>query len=176
MIDPLTILAIDPSSTCTGYAVLRGPSLVEAGVLRPRVRLAANDRVRAMAADFATLLADHRPDVVVVEDTSGKVARRHGAGGGAGLAVYGKAVGYLARVADVWAELLPSQRSVELVLENEWTAGERKEARVRRVALEYPGYDPAKDPGGDVGDAIALAAYWQRIMNMRRCVEAAMRK
>ena len=155
----MTVLALDPSSTCVGYAVLDGPrSLLDAGRLTPaRQRDDANARIRSMGADLRRLLAEHPAAAVVVEDTSGKVAR-HGRGrgmNGAGLAVYGKALGYLWAVVEVQLGRPP-----ELVLENVWTRGVAKAARQRVVAMEYQSYAADRDPGGDVADAIALGRWW----------------
>ena len=153
----MKVLALDPSSTCVGYAVLAtARQLLDAGRLTPtRERDDANARIRAMAADLRRVLAEYPDAVVVVEDTSGKVGRgRHG-GGGAGLAVYGKALGYLIRVVEE-----ATGREPALVLENVWTAGKSKAVRQRRVAATFPGYPADDDPGGDVADAIGLAAWW----------------
>src|SRR5207237_1443481 len=83
---------LDPSSTCTGYAVLdldntleRGsfPVLIEHGRIKPeRVRDAANDRIREMTREVIELCNEHLPAAIVIEDTSGKVSSRHGSGGG----------------------------------------------------------------------------------------------
>ena len=154
----MRVLALDPSSTAVGYAVLAGSRvLVDAGRLLPaRARDEANARIRAMGADLRRLLAEHA-DVaaVVVEDTSGKVGRHRHGGGGAGLAVYGKALGYLWAVVEV-----ATGRSPELVLENVWTRGVSKAQRQQIVTYEFPTYPADRDPGGDVADAIGLARWW----------------
>jgi Holliday junction resolvasome RuvABC endonuclease subunit len=130
-------------------------TLIDAGKLRPEAATRpANERIRTMCGELAGIVAEHRPDVIVIEDTSGKVGRRHG-GGGAGLAIHGKAVGYFL----AWME--QRHPRVEAVLENEWTRGRSKASRQRLVALEFSAYDPAQDRGGDVSDAIALAQWWQ---------------
>lgn len=149
------ILALDPSSTCSGYAAMTDANiLVDAGKIKPhRASDPANARIRAMAADVLVLVEQHKPEVVVVEDTSGKVARRHG-GGGAGLAVYGKAIGWLV------ATLEAAGVRVVTVLENDWSRGQPKRRRQQIVAAAFKGYDAAKDSGGDVADAIALGQWW----------------
>jgi hypothetical protein len=98
---------------------------------------------------------------VVIEITSGKVARRARGKGhnGAGLSVYGMAVGYL------WRECVAALgESVSTVEENVWTAGVPKDRRARHIATLFPAYRRAKDPGGDVADAIGLGRwYLQRL-------------
>jgi hypothetical protein len=167
------LLALDPSSTAVGYAVLTGPEprvLLEAGVCRPRrVRDAVNRRLESLALEVERLLEEHAPHVVVIEDTSGKVGRKRHGGGGAGLAVYGKAVGYLLCFLEERSRL-PGRLEVVPVEENTWTRGVPKRARLAAVAATYSAYRPDKDPGGDAGDAIALAEWWftERTVRMAR--------
>lgn len=153
----LTVLAIDPSSTCTGYAVFAGGKLVDAGRLTPaRTRDDANVRILAMLDALDDLCREHAElSHIVIEDTSGKVGRRHG-GAGAGLAIHGKAVGA------VWLHLLLRRHApLTLVRENDWTRGTPKDTRKLRVARAHRGaYDPAQDKGGDVADAIGLGEWW----------------
>lgn len=160
---PAVLLALDPSSTLTGYAIFRRGALAECGLLRPdRTADAANDRIAAMARDLFDVVRLERPDAIVVEDTSGKVARRLGKVG-AGLAVYGKAVGYLLATARWSASGLPNPCEVATVLENDWTAGTPKVVRQRRVARMHPGlYDASADAGGDAADAVGLGEWWLR--------------
>lgn len=154
-----SILALDPSSTCVGYAVLNGPrQLLDAGRITPAKRKAdANARIRSMAADLRELLGEHVGAAVVVEDTSGKVARHGRARGmnGAGMAIYGKAIGYLVRVVEEATGAEPV-----MVLENVWTRGVGKARRARIIAGEFPAYRMDDDPGGDVADAIGLARWF----------------
>ena len=92
------VLALDPSTTCTGFAVLEGLSrdgLVDGGLIRPSASaracrlhepgwlgeyllredggLAAYRRVVDTIAEVEGLVAEFEPAVVVVEVTSGKV-------------------------------------------------------------------------------------------------------
>lgn len=152
----MSILALDPSSTATGYAVMRDDgTLADAGLLKPdRTRDDANTRIAAMHRALMDVLREHRPTCVVVEDTSGKVGARH-RGAGAGLAIHGKAVGYFMAAVKA-AGYVP-----EMILENVWTRGTPKAKRQARVALAYRSYRPAEDPGGDTADAIGLAEWWR---------------
>lgn len=152
------ILALDPSSTRTGYAVTDDAGrVVDAGILKPnRADDPPNDRIAAMAAELPSLVREYGVREVVIEDTSGKVGGRH-RGGGAGLAVYGKAVGWFIAVART---LLPPGR-VHCVLENTWTRGRRKPDRASAVALAAGSpRQLAGDRGHDAADAIGLAQWF----------------
>jgi hypothetical protein len=119
-----------------------------------------------MADDLRQLLNEFEPGTVLIEITSGKVGHNRHKGSGAGLAVYGMAVGYLWAVIDCWLRRLPAeqQKNTEIVLvkENDWTRGVPKADRIAAVAAEFPAYDTAQDPGGDLADAIALGQWYLR--------------
>lgn len=153
----MKLLAIDPSSSCSGYAVMSDErTLIECGKLKPtRAKDGPNTRIRTMVNEALQLIAEHQPDWVVVEDTSGKVARRHGGGGGAGLAIYGKAVGWFICQME---QRMPGR--VTCVVENLWTRGVSKPKRQAFIASLYRPYDPKQDTGGDVADAIGLGRWW----------------
>lgn len=153
----MKILAIDPSSNRTGYAILEsiGERVLEAGILKPdRTTDPANDRIRAMVREAQAIIAEQEPSLIVIEDTTGKVGKRHGSGGGAGLAVYGKAIGWFASMCE---RLRPGR--VKLVLENEWTAGVSKARRQLTVSRLFPKMDLSTDTGGDASDAIGVGLY-----------------
>lgn len=184
MSDRIRILALDPSSTCIGYAEMVGfapceqveVELVAAGRLVPRSeRHPANERITDMLGDLTALILEVHPAAIVIEDTSGKVGcRARGRGvNGAGLAVYGKAVGAVWRtafetaVADARNRInlgilaaTASAAPVEMVTENEWTEGVAKVRRASRVAAMFPEYSAHADPGLDVADAIGIGRYW----------------
>lgn len=75
-----TICGVDPGLGVTGYAVLRvggesgsstmleGVTLVDAGVLRSDRQGELPDRLLQLEADFSSVLRDHQPDVVAVEE------------------------------------------------------------------------------------------------------------
>lgn len=156
----MKIIAFDPSSSVCGYAIIEtiGMKVIEAGMLKPARRTdPANDRIRAMVRDAAELIAEQDPELIVIEDTSGKVARRHGTGGGAGLAIYGKAIGWLASTCD---RIRPGK--VRMVLENEWTGGVSKARRFLHVQAAAPGMNFESDKGGDARDAVGVGLYVAR--------------
>ena len=151
----MTILSFDPGSKVMGYALMSSArDLIECGLLKPeRTRDDANARIETMVAEAVRVVIAARPDRIVIEDTSGKVGARH-RGNGAGLAVHGKAVGWLV------GKLATTGIPLSLVSENEWTRGVQKARRQQIVAQEFRGYDPAADGGGDAADAIGLARHW----------------
>lgn len=156
MTKPATILAFDPSSTRTGYALLTAEAvIVQAGTFKVDEKARSEVRILEQCQDAIELLSETIPDHVVIEITSGKVGRRH-LGGGAGLAVYGMAVGAL--VATCLHAYGPA--GLHLVPENLWTGGRRKRARQLEVAARFPGYKDSDDKGGDVSDAIGLACWF----------------
>jgi hypothetical protein len=150
------LLAIDPSSTCVGYALFGGrASLYEFGRLLPRQGDRPMERIASLVADLEELWLEQRPRQVVIEVTSGKIAGRLGRA--QGLGVYGMAVGAC------WQLLrsLAGAQNVRAVTENEWTRSVSKTRRLLTLELRIAGYSRADDPGGDAGDAICLGEWFQ---------------
>lgn len=168
----MTILSLDPSSKCTGYAVFDGRALIEHGRFTPSKRdMEYWFRVEEMLADLCEVITSYRPiDVAVIEMPGGKQHRRRSGIRGHGQSVYGFAAGAL------WARLVAGHWDsaidrIETVKVNEWTRGQRKIDRLEKIAAKYPAYDRAADPGGDAGDAIGLADWWlqqMKITNARK--------
>jgi len=159
------VLSLDASSTLTGWASMhRSGQLLEAGVLRPDSKRDGSwDRVCSLSDSLGDLLEQLRPGVILVEWTKGKVGRHRHHGLGAGLAVYGCGVGGQAMIARAWARAHPGVR-IEAVLENDWTRGVPKADRTAAIVANYPAYaaSAGADEGGDIADAIGLAAWWIR--------------
>lgn len=131
----------------------------DAGYLRPKRRDDSPlERIRTMMAEVASLVAEHKPDVAVIEITSGQAGRGSRAGAGPHLAVYGMAVGA------IWAELVHRmpEDCVCTTTEREWTRGVTKAKRRRQIGYAFPAYRDAAaaDSGGDVADAIGLGVWW----------------
>ena len=153
--EPL-VLAIDPSSTRTGYALRSPERLKDAGFLQPDPRAKAVERIHTMCLDLVALLIDAEPTHAIIEWPSGHVGARH-QGKGAGLATYGAAVGAM------WWTLVNSLGGdVRIVTEDVWTQSIPKQERQAVIAARYPAYRDMvnQDRGGDVSDAIGLADYW----------------
>ncbi|MBN1510565.1 MAG: hypothetical protein JXB13_00990 [Phycisphaerae bacterium] len=172
-----TVFSLDPGSKQTGWAVLTmDERLVEAGLLLPdRVWDDAATRLAAMKQSLIALLDQYRPQVIVIEWTSGKVIKSRHTGGGAGLPIYGVAVGAFWQVCEYWAEACRREGrscAVVRIAENEWTQGRPKLrrriggtpalSRVDLIEHRFPSYVPEKDPGGDVADAIGVNLHYQR--------------
>lgn len=172
------VLALDPSSRCTGYAVLErtcptGERLLEAGKLRGKSTCDALQRVLAMRADLKKLLEEMDPDTILVELPLEKQYTRT-AGKRSGMAIWAGAAWALWMVCVQWAEeaniaaaLLqgldwsPSDaRRVCPVSNTYWTRGTSKRDRQDRVHALYRQYDPKTDAGGDVADAVSMALWW----------------
>jgi hypothetical protein len=159
------ILALDPSSTRTGYAILTSPTadgLVEAGYLRPeRSTDRYLDRITAMAQDLHGLISMTAGiDLVVIEMPSGRCGGGQRRGAGSSLIVYGVAAGMLWGVAV--GRVGTGVKAVETVFENVWTGRVSKGVRQQRIAAQFPSYAKAcaADTGGDTADAIGLGVWY----------------
>lgn len=68
----MRILGLDPALRVTGYGVIqssgRNVSLVEAGVVAPRVDQRLEERLAQLHAGVAEILAETKPDIVVIEE------------------------------------------------------------------------------------------------------------
>ncbi|BCM93685.1 crossover junction endodeoxyribonuclease RuvC [Abditibacteriota bacterium] len=70
------ILGIDPGLARTGYGLIESDlaeggrciKLVEGGILRGKETLPLPDRLKALHAGLAEILAEYRPEIVVIED------------------------------------------------------------------------------------------------------------
>lgn len=167
------ILALDPSSTTTGWALLdRSERLLQGGVIKPhKQQCEAQYRIGQMCVDLRQLLSELGPETILIEWPSGHVGRKRHHGGGAGLSVYGAACGALWQVCEAWVRSLPSDRQsvteVELVLESDWTRSVPKPDRVAGIAGRFKEYEPGQDSGGDLADAIGLAVWFLTEHRMR---------
>ena len=153
----MKLLTIDPSSTRTGYALFDGPAkLLDAGYFKPiRATDSPLDRIFTMADDLAAMLERHDPERILIETTNGKM---HGnrRGGGAGMAIYGMAVGAMFATARIMTS------DVEAILESDWTRRIPKDRRQAKIRVCFPQYAKLyhEDPGADVADAIGIGLYW----------------
>ncbi len=149
------VLGIDPGTRVLGYGLVCGsahaPRLVEAGVLRTRAQLDLAARLHHLLTGLEELIAELRPDVVVVERAFAgrnvQSALRLGECRGLALALAARAG---ARV----EELSPAQAKRSLVGSGAATKGE-----VARMVGARLGIDTAAG-GLDATDALALALAW----------------
>lgn len=163
----MKILALDPSSTCTGYAVMDGPGgVLDAGLLKgERSGDGSEARIEAMVGAVRELIGEHTPGVVVIEMPSGKVGSGQRKGASASLTIYGVAAGEIRRAVKMTlpAELAgPRESRVVSISEREWTRRLSKKTRQAAIAGLFPGYAAGMglDGGGDMADAIGLGRWW----------------
>lgn len=156
----MIILALDPSTTCTGYAVLGdNESLIEAGRLNPaKKKMAYQYRVESMVRGLQKVLDEHNPEICIIEAPEGKVHRRKFASHGLGQSIYGFACGaFWWKCVDYFGIGL-----VRCVGVNKWTRGIPKKDRALKVSMRFPQYKLEDDKGMDMSDAIGLGLWWIR--------------
>jgi len=150
------LLTLDPSSTCTGYALFTsGAELIDAGRLKPAKTLSAVDRIDQIVSDVQHLIAEEMPTCIVIEITTGKSAGRL-TRKVQGLGVYGMAVGAIRQA----CRDAMGKENVTSIEENVWTNSIPKRKRLQLLRIALPEYRAGKDPGGDAGDAIDLGLWW----------------
>lgn len=182
------LLALDPSSTCTGYAFITGleaRDLVDAGRVLPNMNIKSLGhlseierawlsrselypvrRVESMLPDVAELLTRAGLSCVAVETPSGRIGSGAKAGARGSLTTYGMAAG---RFYQFVRDRAPAGVPVLAVTERMWTAGQGgKEKRALTIYALYAQYRAAseagKDKGGDVADAIGIGRWaWRQL-------------
>jgi len=149
------ILALDPSSTRTGYAVLCGDGIVEeAGLMRPSKSTApVFERSVSMGHQAMDVARERSVATVVVESP----APQQGQGRAyKGQASYGFGAGIITGM------LLSAGCTVYTVRADKWTRQKPKEQRAAELEARLSSYDRSQDPGRDVADAIGLGTWWLR--------------
>ena len=166
------ILSLDPSSECTGYAMLGADrGIIESGTIRPDARdKTPAARVLTIGREVGALVKRLSPGVVVVETPfatprGGPKAKRSAMT----LPTYGMAVGAALAAVDGWRRTHDPAPTLVTVPADEWSrglAGTRDDAhktkRVQAVAYLYQ-IDPSalgpKTIAGNVADAILMARW-----------------
>lgn len=162
------IFSLDPGSIRAGWAVMKaGEQLIRAGLLLSGNQKASSEvRIGEICSGLWNLLNFWLPKTILIEWTSGKVGRRHGTGGGAGLAIHGAATGAVWRECLAWLRYQRPEKqlvtNVVLVKENTWTRQVPKADRIAVVAHTFREYKPEQDAGGDIADAISMSVWYQR--------------
>jgi hypothetical protein len=152
-----TIVAgIDPSATCTGVVVAevveKGLRILKAVNVRPaRSCRTATERIDAVASGVSGILLQTPIHDVIVEMPSAHVCARH-AGGGAGLATYGRVVGRIEEIAMAAAVDHVYRPGVD-----DLYRGRPKSARHEGLRLAFPELRRASH---DVLDAFSLIVWW----------------
>lgn len=163
----MSYLGIDPSLTCTGWAVMGSEDGIDqAGLLKPPAKLSALERSCWLADELFSLLRELDPHGAVIEMPGRSVGARH-RGGGSGLTSYGVAAGMIYQTL---RSLFIAGRVIA-VEPNTWTGGVPKRARQQRLAMVYPEYARQinKDKGGDIADAVGVLLWyfrWQRMAEL----------
>lgn len=142
------ILAIDPSSTCTGWAVFDGAGqIVDHGRVKPDRGDTPAARVSGMIFRLKDTAAEYRVSVVVIEEPApnAKVAFT--------------SIPYVTAYGRIY-EAMRTAYQVETVAASKWTGGRRKPARAAYVKAEVPTYTGKGDSGMDEADAIGLGLWW----------------
>lgn len=155
------VLSFDPSSRCTGYAFFRSQDeLVDCGLLR-RSSKCITEMACTLFDEIQSVIRDHKPDLIVIEAPSGKVARRLG-GRGAGLSVYGVSVGIVAGASiAARGRHFMGRYSVLLIDEPLWTRSRSKLTRRAEVELAFPRLKEIRerDVGMDAADAVGVGIW-----------------
>ena len=167
------ILALDPSSECTGYAMLGADrGIIESGTIRPDARdKTPVARILTIGREVGALVKRLSPGVVVVETPFAtprggpkKVKRSP-----VTLPTYGMVVGMVIGEVDVWRLTHDPAPVLVTVPSDAWSKGlgstwddEHKTKRVRAVAYLYGIAPEALGPktlAGNVADAILMARW-----------------
>lgn len=168
----MKLLAIDPSSTCCGYAVATGaaPScLIDAGRVTPKAGKPAHERAWQMAKELVALVRLHDPDHILIETPA--ITVRGPKQSRSGQARYGMAVGIIYSFIKLHST---RPQLVHVTDADEWTRRVPKQRRQASIASEYKKYDIQKDKGGDVSDAIGMTQWWfvKQLSNSRTAAGA----
>lgn len=168
MSDHGPILSLDPSSTCTGYAVFgRGDgawTLSEAGLLKPtKAGASLIYRVQWLVEDIRGILDYLAPRTVLVEAPGGKQYTRD-PGKTSSLPAWAFAAGAAFGACHLWA--LENNSITDCIgVPITWTRGTTKDTRADAVHAQWPRFQWPKRKGYDAEDAAALAWWW---LNQRR--------
>lgn len=158
-----TVLALDVSSSCVGYALMRAglePDAIDFGLITPPSGLDVVRRSLSLAEQAVQLVKATEPNLVIIETTSGYTYRSDRSSSLASLAFAQGSVHDR-----VFVAVSPDIR-VETVSELEWTKpakGARlsKEERSEAIRRAFPEYDAEaeSDPGFDIADSLGIAQW-----------------
>ncbi len=166
----MKLLSLDPSSTCTGYAVFDGSRLIEHGTLTGNKRTdSAITRVLSMRDELLVLLQEHSPGVALIELPLDRQYTRQG-GKRSSMPIWAGAAWAL------WMVLVDESHrlgehiepmAIYPISNTRWTAGSSKQDRQNMVRAKHNSYDPARDTASlDMSDAIALGDWY--LLNRQR--------
>ncbi|MFA5430655.1 MAG: hypothetical protein WC329_05815 [Candidatus Omnitrophota bacterium] len=156
----MSILAIDPSSTAIGWAVLDDRTISESGIEKPKGDT-REEKIISICKIADRLFTKYRTDYAAIEipavHTHGRIAKAQG------QAIYGMAVGIIIGCAYGigWPEY------TLLFLDPSWKNRQPKEAFAVKAKVYKPNYDRMKDKGFDEADAICLAHYAAQTLKVK---------
>lgn len=156
----MRVLALDPSTTCTGWALLTGPRIEtdteQCGRIKPSSgKIPSWERVAEMASDLLRLIDDLTPTHIVIEWPSVHVRKDRRGRSSVGLSVYGTAPG-----AAYVACMMRGGFELHAVESSTWTRTmPRKEDRAIRLS-GVSAWSRDADPKLDVCDAILMGQWW----------------
>jgi crossover junction endodeoxyribonuclease RuvC len=165
------VLGIDPGLSRCGYGLVGrregdgGLQARAAGVLETEPGRPLPERLRILHVELGSLLAEFRPDVVVVERVFFQVNVR------TAMSV-GQASG-LALVAAASAGCEVAQYTANEVKQALVGYGAATKEQVQRMVQQVLGLEPIQGPP-DVADALALAVCHLTTVPLRRAVDAAL--
>jgi hypothetical protein len=153
-----TVLGLDVSSRASGWALMRGPdNLLHFGVIKAASHVPTR-RIDRIVDGVAALAAEHRPDVVCMEWSTGQTASWLAKAGRkpTGLTTLGAAQG-------ATRERLKAMGLDVRTVSEKWTGARRKEARALVVRLAFPAFrawaEAGNDEGNDAADAVGLCSF-----------------
>jgi len=162
------VLGVDPGLSRCGYGVVRRAGGVlqatAGGVVTTDAGLPIQERLRELAVELRRLVADVRPDAVVVErvffQTNARTAMATGQAGGVALLAAAEAGCEVAQY---------SANEVKMAVVGFGAATKEQVQRMVAAVLGLP--EPPRPP--DVADALALAVCHLTAEPLRRAVAAA---
>ena len=162
----MKILALDPASLTTGYAVLEhggDMKLLEAGTITATAKLEALARTEQMYCEVQSLLHEIRPDVIAIEVADGR-QRTGKKRRSSSLPIWGQAVGMVWGCCLAWRNAHFLESTIIPIGNTQWTENKGKLWRQAQVRVYFPKqYDPEADTKGlDVSDAVALGIWVSR--------------
>lgn len=158
---PEKLLAFDPSSSCTGWALGlrddRDLQVCQADLLRPPGKVTGWLKVRWMAVQARKVIAQCKPDQIIIEVPDGKI--QGGIKKAAGLSIYGAAVGAIDNECGRAAFTVA-------VTPRQWVGNFKKSQRPVRAAMLWSGYAAiaGKDRGKDIADAVCLLDHFAMML------------
>ncbi len=156
--EPFMTLALDVSSSCTGWAVFGSRGLHAFGAIKPSASLDSIKRIDNTVNQVLSIVQSFEPSMIVMEWTRGRLHHRATAGREpTGLAVMGQAQGAV-------RQAVRGLRYRVETFDESWTNRRRKETRAAETRTQFPDYASVAehDPGMDVADAIALGDWYLR--------------